>query len=206
MRPSSATLLLGILVVGAACQRAERAPTRPDPLPNAAAFIPSAPAPQPTPTPTPGAEPEEEPYPATPGGAGVDPSGCGAPVPPPVTRVNVKLHQRLADRMLLDSTPLVGPDPAYCRLIGFTDGRSYCPVRAEGDPERAACEATRVGRADDTGRFGPTWTAAGRPCRGSEAGASCLNHPENQFQVFAYGAGAFRACTASGVCGEIVLP
>jgi hypothetical protein len=117
----------------------------------------------------------------------------------------VKLHSRLAERVLLDATPLVGPDIDYCRAIGFTDGRSFCPVRAEGAPDRQACEALRVGRASDTGRFGPTWSANGRSCQGPEAGASCLNHPENQYQVFAYGQGTFKACTASGVCGSLDL-
>jgi hypothetical protein len=120
--------------------------------------------------------------------------------------VNVKLHLRQTERVVLDSTPLVGPDAAYCRSIGFSDGRSYCPLRAEGDPQRLACEAAGVGRASDTGRIGPTWAADGRPCQGSGPGASCLNHPDNQFLVFAYGAGTFRACTASGVCGQISLP
>lgn len=207
MKRLLAAPLLAILA-GAACQEGDPGPNRPDPLPNAAALIPSAPAPQPTPTPVPGTVPDDGPDPATPGGgsAGVDPSGCGEPAPPPVSRLNVKLHLRQTDRVVLDSTPLVGPDAAYCRSIGFSDGRSYCPVRPEGDPQRLACEAAGVGRASDTGRFGPTWTADGRPCQGRGPGASCLNHPENQFQVFAYGAGTFSACTASGVCGGVTLP
>ena len=95
---------------------------------------------------------------------------------------------------------------AYCRAIGFTDGRAFCPVRPEGHPERLACEAAVVGRASDTGRAGPTWSADGRRCTGPDGGTSCLNHRENQYLAFAYGAGVFRACAASGVCGEITLP
>ena len=204
MKPLLTALLL-VTFAGAACQKGERAPTPPDPLPNAAALIPSAPAPQPTPTPTPGA-PEEEPFPAIPGGeAGGGTADCGDPFPPPVSRINVKVHARQPGRVVLDSTPLVGPDTTYCRAIGYDDGRSFCPVRPEGSPERLSCEAARVGRAADTGRVGPTWAANGQPCRGAEPG-SCLNHSDNQFFVFAYGGGTFRACAASGVCGELSLP
>jgi hypothetical protein len=106
---------------------------------------------------------------------------------------------------VLDATPLVGPDAAYCLAIGYPDGRRYCPVLPEGHPERAACEAMLVGRARDTGRAGPTWSAAGRPCSGSDGSPSCENHPDNQYLVFAYGTGTFGACAASGVCGQLVV-
>jgi hypothetical protein len=202
--------LLAASVVAGSCGHDTSAPVQPEPLPNANALIPSAPAPQPTPTPTPGTVPEGDPLPATPGRpsdpAGGASAGCGEPVPPAVTQINVTVHGRQADRVVLDSTPLVGPNVAYCRQIGFTDGRLYCPVRAEGHPERVACEAARVGQAADTGRVGPTWSADGKRCNGPDGGTSCLNHPDNQFLVFAYGAGRFRACAASGVCGEIALP
>jgi len=206
--------LLPALVVAAglasgACGESPKPPTAPEGLPDAAALIPTAPAPQPTPTPTPGAlPPDDEPIPVNPGGGGGDTAsaGCGEPAPPAVSRINVKVQGRQSDRALLDATPLVGPDAAYCRQIGFTDGRSFCPVRPEGHPERMACEAARVGRATDTGRAGPTWSANGKRCNGPDGGASCLNHPQNQYLAYAYGAGEFRACAAGGVCGEITLP
>jgi len=205
--PWGRAALASVLAVGVAagsCGGDAKTPTQPERLPNAAALIPAAPAPQPTPTPTPGAEADVEPLPAVPGGG--DAGSCGEPVPPPVSQINVKLHGQQSDRALLDATPLVGPDGGYCRRIGFTDGRSFCPVRPEGHPERQACEAARVGQASDTGRPGPTWSANGRPCSGPDGGASCANHPGNQYLAYAYGAGRFRACAASGVCGEIVLP
>jgi hypothetical protein len=207
-RPLLASLLAAS-VVASSCGEGATAPVGPEPLPNAAALIPSAPAPQPTPTPTTGAVPDEEPLPASPGGPGDANSvvsACGEPAPPAVSRVNVTVHGRPADRAVLNSTPLVGPDAAYCRQIGFTDGRLFCPVRPEGHPERLACETARVGHAADTGRAGPTWSANGKRCDGADGGASCLNHPDNQFLAFAYGVGRFRACAASGVCGEITLP
>jgi hypothetical protein len=139
-------------------------------------------------------------------GGGRGSGDCGEPVPPPVSRMALKVQGSSAERALLDSTPLVGPDAAYCRRIGFTDGRTFCPLRAEGDPGRQACEALRVGVAADTGRPGPTWSANGKRCEGPDGGTSCLNHPDNQYLVFAYGRGTFKACTASGVCGELVLP
>jgi hypothetical protein len=195
------TLALGIGACGSG-QTVE--PSRPAPLPDVA-LVPTAPAPQPSPTPTPGSEPDPDPVPAIPGGGGGGSSGsCGPPVPPPVSRINVKLHGTSGDRAVLDSTPIVGPDVEYCRVIGYTDGRAFCPVRVEGHPERQACEAARVGRASDTGRAGPTWSADGKRCNGPDGGTSCLNHPDNQYLVFAYGSGTFRACAASGVCGEAV--
>ena len=168
-------------------------------------MVPVAPAPQPTPTPTPGSEPEEGPIPPNPGDGGTVSGRCSEPLPPPIARVSVKLQGGSSSRALLDATPLVS-DAAYCRAIGFTDGRSVCPVRMEGDPERAACEALRVGLAADTGRPGPTWSANGKRCDGPDGGTSCLNHPDNQYLVWAYGSGTFRACAAGGVCGELAVP
>jgi hypothetical protein len=115
------------------------------------------------------------------------------------------VHSHQADRYVLDSTPLVA-DAAYCAKVGYAD-RTVCPVRLEGDPERSACEAAIVGAAGDTGRAGPTWTANGGPCDGADhRGASCANHSSNQYLALAWGAGTFRACAASGVCGAISLP
>jgi hypothetical protein len=119
--------------------------------------------------------------------------------------MNVHVHSSNADRTLLDVTPLVGPDVAYCQQIGYTDGRSFCPVRPDGHPERLACEAARVGVAADTGRVGPTWSVEGRHCDGSGL-PLCVNHDSNQFLAFAFGSGTFRACAQNGLCGEIALP
>src|SRR6266496_3290851 len=135
-----------------------------------APLIPIAPigaAPQPTPRPTPGGPgsppPDEEPLPTTPVGGG---GSCSDPRPPAVSRMDVVIHIYGANRLILDATPLVGPNGAYCKLIGFTDGRRFCPTRPEGHPERFACDAMVVGNAADTGRAGPTWRANGGPCGG----------------------------------------
>jgi hypothetical protein len=194
-------------VLGAACRTThEETPTEPDTSGlDVASLIPDAPTPSPSVSPSP--PPDGGPLPAhPPPGGGTTSGACGPPAPPPVSRVNVKVHLVQPTHKVLDATPLVGPDVSYCRAIGYADGRSFCPVRPDGHPEREACEALRVGRASDTGRLGPTWSADGRPCQGAETRASCLNHPDNQYLVYAYGSGTFRACVTGGVCGEVVVP
>src|SRR5512141_358594 len=102
---------VGLLV--ASCTGDGKTSTPSEHLPNAASLIPAAPAPPPTPTP--GPVPEEEPIPVGPGSGSEVTGECGEPVPPPVSRINVKLHARQPGRAVLDATPLVGPDAAYCR-------------------------------------------------------------------------------------------
>ncbi len=123
-------------------------------------------------------------------------SGCGRPYPPVVTRIKCKVHLKGGGIYTLDSTPLVGPDVAYCSSIGFTD-RAICPLRQEGAPDRLACENWRVGKAKDTGRPGPTWTKAdGSYCTGPESG--CQNHPDSQYQLFTYRGGTYTVTAENG--------
>jgi hypothetical protein len=154
--------------------------------------------PRPTPSPDPSASPDPGASPAPPQGAG----DCRDPVPGPLAQINVKIHQRGDARWTIDSTPLVGPDPAYCAKIGFTDGRGFCPVRVEGNPEREACELYVTGRARDTGRSGPTWYVDGSLCTGKPG---CENHEDNQYQVYAYKAGLYKACGKNDVCGDVLV-
>ena len=116
--------------------------------------------------------------------------------------MNTKIHIRGANRWTLDTTPLVGPDGDYCRKIGYTDGRLYCPIRTEGTSDRIACETYAVGTARDTGRSGPTWYRDGQLCTGEISG--CENHEENQYLLYVYKGGLYKACTRDGVCGEVV--
>jgi len=128
-------------------------------------------------------------------------SGCGVPYPPPVTRIKVYKHLKGHDYDTLDATPLVGHDVVYCASIGFTDGRSLCPVRPEGHPEREACEAWAVGRAEDTNRYGPTWTnGAGNYCTGGDSG--CRN-AENQYSLWVHLSGTYTACATNKACGSL---
>jgi hypothetical protein len=150
-----------------------------------------APTPKPTPTPTPTPAPSPTPTPATSG-------SCGAPLPV-VTQMAGKIHIKGPNRYTLDSTPLTGPDATYCRQIGFTDGRSFCPVRAEGAPDRRACEEYAVGYARDTKRPGPTWYIDGQLCDGTK----CENHEDNQYLVYAMASGRYQSCTKDDICVAI---
>jgi hypothetical protein len=128
-------------------------------------------------------------------------SGCGKPYPPPVSRIRVYVHFQAQEFDTLDATPLVGHDVLYCAAIGFTDGRSLCPVRPEGHPEREACETWAVGRAEDTGRPGPTWTnTEGNYCTGEDSG--CTN-AENQYALWVHKSGRYTACATNKACGYV---
>ncbi|MGE5126578.1 MAG: hypothetical protein ACM3PV_09805 [Betaproteobacteria bacterium] len=130
-------------------------------------------------------------------------SGCGKPYPPPIHDFAAKVHIWGPGFVTLDSTPQVGPDVVYCMNAGFTDGRAYCAVRAEHGPEREACENWRVGRAEDSGRYGPTWYFRGQYCTGQPSG--CQNHPDNQYGLFAWENGLYVMCGQNGACGEVVV-
>ena len=134
-------------------------------------------------------------------------SGCGRPYPPKVTRFNVKVHIKAPEYYTIDSTPMVGPDIAYCAAIGYTDGRSICRIRPEGGPydDGPACENWRVGKAKDTGRYGPTWTNedGGQYCTGEPS--NCTVNPDSQYQIFVYRSGKFRATDQNGAWGSVVV-
>ena len=162
----------------------------------------------PTAVPTPVATPTHVPTPTPDPNVPPVGSGCGKPYPPPITRFHVKVMYKLPEYYVVDSTPLVGPDIPYCTSVGFTDGRSICPVRPEGTLDRYACELWRAGTAKDTGQPGPTWTwtefGNGRTsfC-GSAADAPCDHLSDAAFTVKAYRGGLFRVCTEAGACGEV---
>jgi hypothetical protein len=112
---------------------------------------------------------------------------CSNPAPIPLSRWGVKEHIKGANKTIVDSTPLVGPDAAYCASVGFTDGRSVCAVRQEGDPARPSCEAQIVGT--------PQWTGPGRIS------------PENIYQYWVdrgvSGTAKVCASAAPTVCGSV---
>jgi hypothetical protein len=131
-------------------------------------------------------------------------SGCGRPFPPPITRFNCKLHVKNVEYYTLDSTPIVGPDCAYCAAAGFDDGRCLCALRPHGAPDRVACEDWRVGTAKDTGRPGPTWTKEdGSYCTGPESG--CMNSPDSQYQLWAYKGGVYKVAGTNGASCTVVV-
>jgi hypothetical protein len=151
----------------------------------------SATTPTPAPTPVPTPTPEPTPAPPT--------TSC-SPLPPPVTRMPVQVRSKNREYWEIDVTPIVGHNREYCASIGFTDGRTLCPVRAEGDPMRVECETWAVGIAEDTGLPGPTWTRNGEYCTGPDSG--CEHHPYNLFKVRVYTGGLIRACAENKACGE----
>ena len=134
-----------------------------------------------TPTPTP------SPTPALP------PGMTCFPTPPPLYGIAVKVQQDSGGRKTLDSRPQVINMNGYCESVGF--GGYFCFTRREDDPQAVACDYMAVGQASDTGRWGPTWTADGKPCSADDS-VGCRNHPDNQFLVTAKGEGLYSACAA----------
>ena len=139
----------------------------------------------------------------------VPPSGsaCGKPYPPNITRLSIKVHLKDHDYWTIDSTPLVGPDGEYCYAVGFTDGRTICPLRPEATADRAACELWRGGIAKD-GIPGPTWThtdkTTGKETLCSSApDAPCDHHLNGPYTVKAFRGGLYRVCTQLGACAEL---
>jgi hypothetical protein len=209
MRTLACGLATALVLVGCHSIK-EELPTEPTQTPTSSPVltvaIPKITMDTPTPSPTPGASPKPSPTPSptpepSPTPTPTPTAGkCGNPLPPAVTRMNTKIHLRGPSRYTLDTTPLVGPDVAYCKKIGFPD-RSICPVRPEGSADREACEAYAIGKAKDTGRPGPTWYRNGKLCTAKST--DCENHPDNQYLLWAYGGGNYEACTKDDVCGGV---
>ncbi len=123
-------------------------------------------------------------------------SGCGRPYPPPVSRFSCKVALRANEYYTGDATPYVGPNLDYCNALGFV-GNTICPIRREGWPDRIPYENWRVGKAKDTGRYGPTWTnEKGEYCTGTET--NCVNSPDNQYQVRVFHSGKMHASAENG--------
>ena len=125
-------------------------------------------------------------------------AACGSPSPPPLYGIKVKVQTDQGYRKLVDSRPIVKNVNGYCDKVGH--GGPYCDTRLEGDLQREACDALVMGRAKDTGRYGPTWYFEARPCvEAGVPGDSCVNHPDNQFLVVTRGEGEILACAADNV-------
>ncbi len=135
---------------------------------------------------------------------------CGSPTPPPMLRMNVKIHGYEGNRIVFDSKPIVPNTDGYCDKAGFGDWK-YCDTRPEGHPERAACDYLVAGMSSETDRWGPTWYFNGKPC-GSDP-TQCAHHPSEQFMTIGKAKGTYEACisddrpvAAGGSrCGTYVL-
>ena len=107
-------------------------------------------------------------------------SGCGAPYPPEINRMNCKLHL-LGNRGLharLDGSRRQGL--TYCSWGRFID-RATRPVRPEGSPERRPCEEWRVGHAGDTGRPGPPGPSTVSSAQARRAAATTTPRTSTRF-------------------------
>jgi hypothetical protein len=156
----------------------------------------------PTPNPTPVSGPTPAPTP-TPDPLAALKAQCGEPLPPPLFGIKVSVQLDNGFRKLVDSRPVVenvgkGTSDSYCGKVGFGASTAYCDTRPEGHPQREACDILVVGKAPDTGRYGPSWSKDGKPCvnAGSETAPGCTNHADNQFLVISRGPGNLLACAS----------
>jgi len=116
-----------------------------------------------------------------------------SPTPPPILRMHLKVHDDSGGRKVLDSKPLVANVDDYCDRVGFGDWK-FCETRPEGHPERVACDYLVTGKAEDTGRWGPTWFYGQDLC--GYFPNDCANHPTEQFMAIAKSKGTYEACAA----------
>jgi len=150
----------------------------------------SNPTPMPTPTPVP--TPVPTPPPTT--------TLVCNPSPPPLYGIQVKvIFESGGQRRTLDSRPRVINIDGYCGKAGFGTTDKFCWTRPEDDPQAAACDSLAVGRAGDTGRWGPTWFYNGRPCTATGTEPGCTNRADNQFLVDTRGDGEYAACAAPDI-------
>jgi hypothetical protein len=141
-------------------------------------------------SPTPGGTPTPTPTPSTGLPVGLT---CSSPTPPPLLRMALKIHADENGRIVLDSKPLVVNVDHYCDKVGFGDWK-FCDTRPEGDLERVACDYLATGKAEDTGRWGPTWFYKYDLC--ADFPQDCANHPTQQFMAIAKSKGTYEACAA----------
>jgi hypothetical protein len=117
------------------------------------------------------------------------------PTPPPLYGIVVKIQVGTKGRKTLDSRPQVINMNGYGEAAGFGGG-FFCFTRKEDDPQSVACDYMALGRASDTGRWGPTWSVDGKACTDNNEIDGCQNHPGNQFLAIAKGEGIYQACAA----------
>src|SRR5512136_2628292 len=136
---------------------------------------------QPTPPPTSIPTPQPTPTPLLPVGMVCDPT------PPPLLRMQLKIHANEGGHVVLDSKPLVPNVDHYCDRVGFGDWK-FCDTRPEGNPQRVACDYMATSKSEATGRWGPTWYYEGELCG---VATQCANHPTSQFMAVAKNSGTF---------------
>ena len=90
---------------------------------------------------------------------------------------------------------LLGVWAAAGMRVGFGNWK-FCDTRPEGHPEREACDYLVTGKAQENGRWGPTWYFGDTLC--ASLPGACVNHSTNQFLEIAKDKGVYRACAAEG--------
>ncbi|HXK10978.1 MAG TPA: hypothetical protein VMT70_15120 [Vicinamibacteria bacterium] len=165
----------------------------------------STPTTPPTPVPTPTPTPVPTPTP---------PGALCSPTPPPLYGINVHVHDPGDGfRRILDSRPQVINMNGYCDAVGQGSPK-FCWTRVEGDPQASACDQLAVGKALDTGRWGPTWYWNDLPCTAQgDTTPGCKNDQNNQFLLVAKGPGTYEACAAADIpvapggsqCGSLTI-
>ena len=154
-------------------------------------------------SPTPGPTP-------TPSSAITLPAGmvCPDPTPPPMLRMQLKIHAVDGNRTILDSKPIVPNVTATARRSASATGSSA--TRAwKATPDRVACDYLVTGMSPETGRWGPTWYYQDVLC-GTDP-TVCVDHPTEQFLTVAKAKGPYEACASEDTpvdpngsrCGEI---
>ncbi len=118
---------------------------------------------------------------------------CGEPTPPPMLRMNVKIHGLEGSRIVFDSKPVVPNTNGYCDKAGFGDWK-FCDTRPEGHPDRVACDYLVAGVSPATKRWGPTWYFNDTPCGSNPT--DCAHHPSEQFMTIGKSKGTYVACAA----------
>ena len=138
----------------------------------------STPTPAPTPTPKP----------SLPAGM-----SCPDPTPPPILRMNVKIHGYEGQRIVFDSKPIVPNTNGYCDKVGFGDWK-FCDTRPEGSSERVGCDYLVAGYSKENARWGPTWYFNGQLC-GTDP-TQCAPHPSEAFMTIGKAAGTYEVCAS----------
>ena len=153
----------------------------------------SEPSASPTPVRTPVVVAGPTPAPTPAKSATLPPGMVCDPTPPPMLRMNVKIHGYEGSRIVFDSKPVVLNVNGYCDRVGFGDWK-FCDTRPEGHPQRTACDYLVTGISPETDRWGPTWFFDDEPC-GSDP-TLCAHHPSEQFMTIGKAKGTYEACAA----------
>ena len=129
-----------------------------------------------------------------------DSPGVCSPTPSPLYRIDITVQQSDGSNRTLKASPMVANTDDYCRRL-FGGVGDFCPTRSAGDPQKAACDAIAVGKAVDTGRWGPYWkyvvSNLEYPCTDTDPG--CKNDPDNQWLLLTKGQLKFLACANPSV-------